>query len=57
MFSQTLHCERKPISHYCFHCFGTGQTLERHGCFEINGKQIIKMAKKGETVEVIHDLL
>ena len=47
MFNQTLHHYRKYICWYCFQSFGTAQTLERH----FKGKQMIKMAGKGETVK------
>ena len=52
MYNQTLHRDRKHFCCYCFQSFSTAQILERHvnDCFEINGKQVIKMTKEGETV-------
>ena len=54
IFNQTLQGDRKHIFCYCFQSFSTAQTLKRHVniCFEINGKQTIKMAKKDETVKL-----
>ena len=53
MFNQTLHSGRKHFCCYCLRSFSTVPILERHvnDCFEINDKQIIKMALKGETVK------
>ena len=52
MHDDSLHCGRKHFSHYCLHAFTTGQISKRHikYCFKINGKQLIKMPKKGEYV-------
>ena len=45
-YDQTLHCDRK---HFCYflQSFAAAQILKRHvnNCFEINSKQMIKMAK------------
>ena len=50
MYNQTIHRDRKHISCYYWQVFTTAQILKKHvcfeNCFEINGKQIIKMAKK-----------
>ena len=49
MYNQTLHRDRKHFCRYCLQSFTTEQILERdiiNDCFEINGKQMIKMAKK-----------
>ena len=48
MYNQTLHGDINHFCCYCLHSFSTAQILERHvnDCFEINGKQIIEMAKK-----------
>ena len=53
MHNQTLHLDRKHFCHYCLQYFTTAQILERHvnNSFEINGKQMMKMDKKGETVK------
>ena len=51
MYNQTLHHDRKHFCSYCLQSFTTAQILERHvnDCFEITRKQMIKMAKNGET--------
>ena len=51
MYNQTLHRGRKHFWLYCLQFLSAAQILERHNndCFEINGKQKIKMARKGET--------
>ena len=49
MYNQTLHRHRKHFCRYCLQSFTTEQILERdiiNDCFEINGKQMIIMAKK-----------
>ena len=48
MHNQTLHRDRKHFYLYCLQSFCTAQILERHvnDSFEINDKQITKMAKK-----------
>ena len=49
MYNQMLHRDRKHFCRYCLQSFTTEQILERdiiNDCFEINGKQMIKMAKK-----------
>ena len=53
MNNQTLHRDRKHFCRYCLQSFSTAQILERHvsNCFDINIKQMIKMAKTGETVK------
>ena len=49
MYGHTLHRGRKHF--YCFRlqAFSTEEILKRHieYCFEINGKERIKMSKKG----------
>ena len=47
MCNQTLHRNRKHFYLYCLQSFSTEQILEKHvnDCFEINGKQIIKITK------------
>ena len=51
MYNQALHRGRKHFWLYCLQFLSAAQILERHNndCFEINGKQKIKMARKGET--------
>ena len=67
MYDHLLHRGRKHFCCYCFHAFITEKILKRHikDCFKINGKQTIKMPKKGEYVNskilkknkiTIHDL-
>ena len=68
MFDHSLHCGRKHFCSYCLHIFIIEEILKRHikDCFKINGKQTIKMSKKGEYVKfkkfgqknkiTIHDL-
>ena len=43
----------QSISRYCLQAFSTEEILKRHikDCFEINGKQRIKMPRKGEHVK------
>ena len=56
MFNQTLHRNQKHICRYCFRSFSIAQTLERRHVdefFKINGKQIIKMAKKVKLLNLI----
>ena len=45
---KTLHYDRKHFCCSCLQSCSTAQILERHvnDCFEINGKQMIKIAKK-----------
>ena len=53
MYDHSLHLERKHFCRYCLHAFITGEILKRHikDCFKINGKQMIKMPKKGTCVK------
>ena len=53
MCNHALHCERKHFRNYCLQSCSTPQILERYinDCFNTNGKQMIKMAKKVETVK------
>ena len=53
MFNQTLHRDGKHIFCYGLQTFSSEQTLERHvnNCQKINGKQMIKIIKKDETVK------
>ena len=52
MYDHTLHRGRKHLIRYCSQAFSTAKILKSHfnDCFKINGKQMIKMAKKGEYV-------
>ena len=66
MYDHSLYHERKHFCRYCLHAFITEEILKRYSkdCFKINGKQMIKMPKKGEYVKFkilkekipIHDL-
>ena len=49
----SLHRGRKHFCRYQVHAFITEEILKRHikDCFKINGKQTIKMPKKGEYVK------
>ena len=49
MYDYSLHLEKKHFCWYCLHVFITEEILKRHikNCFKINGKQMIKMPKKG----------
>ena len=53
MYDNSLHRERKYFCRYCLHAFITEEILKRHikDCFKINGKQTIKIPKKGEYVK------
>ena len=50
MYGHSLHRGRKLFCLYCLHAFITEEILKHHikDCFKINGKQTIKMLKKGE---------
>ena len=52
MYDHTLHRGRKLFYRYCLRAFSIEKILTCHAkdCFKINGKQIIKMPKKGECV-------
>ena len=52
MYDHSLHRRRKRCC-YCFHTFITQEILNGRikDCFKINGKQTIKMPKKGEYVK------
>ena len=49
----SLHRGRKHFYRYCLHAFIAEEILKHHikDCFKINGKQMIKMPKKGEYVK------
>ena len=53
MYDHPLHHGRKHPCRYCVHAFVTEEILKRHikDWFKINGKQTIKMSKKGEYVK------
>ena len=53
MYDHILHRGRKHVCPYCLQAFSTEEILKRHfkDCFKINGKQIIKMPKKGKQVK------
>ena len=52
MYGHTLHGRRKHFCWYCLQAFSTEEILKLHikDCFKINGKQRIKIPKKGEYV-------
>ena len=53
MYDHSLHRGGKHFCRYCLHAFITEEILKRYSkdCFKINGKQMIKMPKKGEYVK------
>ena len=53
MYDHSLYRGRKHFCSYCLHAFVTEEILQPHfrDCFKINGKQTIKMPKKGEYVK------
>ena len=55
IYVHTLHRGRKHFCHYYLQAFSTEEILKLHikDCFKINGKQRIKMPKKGEYVRFI----
>ena len=50
MYDYSLYCGRKDFCRYCLHALITEEMLKGHikDCFKTNGKQTIKMPKKGE---------
>ena len=53
MYYNTPHRERKKhFCRYCQHAFSAAEILKNlfNNCFKVNGKQIIKMPKKGEYI-------
>ena len=50
MYDYSLHRGRKRFSRYYLHTFITEEIFKRHikNDFKINGKQTIKMPKKGK---------
>ena len=52
MFDQTKHNCKKHFCMYCLQCFSRKDVLAEHvkNCLSINGKQAIKMPKKGQHV-------
>ena len=52
MFDQTKHNCKKYFCMYCLQCFSREDVLAEHvkNCLSINGKQAIKMPKKGQHV-------
>ena len=55
MYDHSLHHGRKYFCRHCLHAFITKEILKRHikDCFKINGKQTIKVPKKGEYVKFL----
>ena len=54
MFDHTLHDRRERFCRYCLQAFRTAEKLKCHikDCFEINGKQTIKIPKKGQYIKL-----
>ena len=53
MYGHTLYRGRKYFCRYDLQAFSTEEILKCHikDCFKINGKQMIKMSKKGEYIK------
>ena len=53
MFNQSKHKNRKHFCRFCLQCFSTDEFLLKHleNCIITNGKQAIKMPKKGSSVK------
>ena len=53
MYDHAFHCKRKHFCRYYLQVLRAAEKLKRHvkDCFKINGKQTIKMPKKGEYVK------
>ena len=53
VYDHSLHHGRRHFCCYCLHAFIVEEILKCHikNCFKINGKQTIKMPKKGEYVK------
>ena len=53
MYDHTLHHGRKHFCRYYLQAFRTAEKLKYHikDCFKINGKQTIKMPKRGEYIK------
>ena len=53
MYGHSLHRGRKHFCRYSLHAFNTEEILKHHieDCFQISGKQTIKMPRKSEYVE------
>ena len=52
MHNQSKHRERKHFCMYCLQCVSSESILAKHtnNCLTINGKQAIKMPKKGDNI-------
>ena len=53
MFNQNKHEHKQHFCRYCLQCFSKEEILQNHipNCIVINGKQAIKMPKKGSLVK------
>ena len=51
MYDHTLHCGRKHFCRYCFQAFNTEEIFYIKDYLKTNGKQRIKMPRKGEYVK------
>ena len=62
MYDHSLHRGRKHFCCYCLHAFITEEILKCHikNCLKLNGKQKIKIPKKGDHLynhhKSVHDL-
>ena len=58
MCSQSKHKKRKHFSMYCLPRFSSESILAKHtnNCLTINGKQAIKMPKKGDNILKFNNL-
>ena len=54
MYDHSLRHGRKDFCRYCLHASVTEEILKRpiKDCLKINGKQTIKMPKKGEYIKI-----
>ena len=55
MFNQNKHQHKKHFCRYCLQCFTSEEILNKHisNYFVFNGKQAIRMPKKGSSVQFL----
>ena len=53
MFKQNKHQHRQYFYKYCLQCFPMEEILNNHtsNCIVVNGKQAVRMPKKGSSVQ------
>ena len=53
MYDHLFHCRREHFCRCCLHAFNTDEILKHYikDCFKNNGKQTVKIPKKGENVK------